>query len=258
MEVSDRIFRYVAIGLGTLLVVGALYFAWHKHSVETQIRELQNRVAQRDQTIEVQKGIFAKLTQQVSDLKTAIDTSTEEGKRLADEVKKSKAELVSVSNAVVQLKEQVAKGKGQQQDLGGGRTKITFDQDFGYARVSGYTITNPPDYELHLGPGGKPLKLTLALTQQKDGSWKTLTSSSDPNVAVDIGVTAVNPNVLKAKWYEGLRLNMDLGVGDGVLAGVGASARFGRFDVGPKVWALTLDGGKVFYGGSLSWAPFAR
>lgn len=265
MEVSDKLLKYIAGGLGVLLVVGALYLAWQKHSFESQVRDLQNEVAKRDQTIEVQKDVYAKLDLQVKDLKSTIDTSTEAGKRLADEVAKSKAELVSVTNTLVKLQKQVAEGKGGQTDVPGPkpgdptRKKVTFGQDFGYARVDGFTLTDPPEYHLELGQGSRPLKLSLALTQQKDRSWRTLVASSDPNVSLDIGVTAVNPFVLEPRWYENLRLTLDLGAGSGgVLAGVGASARFNQFDIGPKIWGVTNGGGSVFYGGSVSWSPFQR
>lgn len=265
MEVSDKIIKYITITLGALLLAGVLYFAYQKHTFEAQVRDLQNQVAQRDKTIEVQKDVYAKLTLQVDDLKTSIDTSTAEGKRLADEVAKTKGELVTVTNTLVQLKKQVAEGKGTQTDVPGGkpgdpaRKRVDFAKDFGFAGVTGFTLTDPPEYHLELGQGSRPLKLALALTQQKDRSWRTLVTSSDSNVAVDIGVTAVNPLVLEPKWYEGLKLTADLGFGSGgALGGVGASFKLGQFDLGPKVWGVTTGGGHTFYGGGVSWAPFQR
>ncbi len=257
MEVSPRLIKYTAIVLGALLTCGALYLAYERRQHSSEVRELQNQLAAKDKTIEVQKDVYAKLTLQVEDLKTSIDTSTAAGQRLADEVKKSKGDLLSVSNALIQLRDQVAKGKGTQTEQAG-RKRVEFGQDFGYARVDGFTLTDPPEFQLKLGQGSRPLKLALALTQQRDRSWRTLVASSDPNVAVDIGITAVNPLILEPRWYEKLRVHLDLGAGDGVLAGAGASYSFGRFDLGPSVWATTLGGGSKFYGLNLSWAPFKR
>lgn len=257
MEVSDKIIKYAAAAMFVLALIagGALYFANRSHQAD--LVRLQNEIAKRDQTIEVQKGVYAKLTVQLDDLKGSIDTTSESGKKLADEVRKSKAELIAVNNALLKLKEQVAQGKGTQTEPTPGRLKVEFAQDFGYARVDGFTLTNPPEYQLRLSQGGTPLRLTLALTQQPDRSWKTLVASSDSNIAVDIGVSSVNPLALEPRWYEKLQLSLSFGVGHGVITGLGASYRLGAFEVGPGVWATT-DGPSVYYGGSISWAPFMR
>jgi hypothetical protein len=258
----DKIWKYLTIGLMAALVALAVYGFFAFRSRDATIAKLMNDVAIRDVTIEVQKGVFTKLTQQLDDVKIAIDQSTTEGKALTAELKKNKAELLAVTNALIQLREQVAKGQGTQTDVPGTkpgdptRKKVTFGQDFGYARVDGFTLTDPPEYELKLGQGSKPLKLELAIAQQKDKSWRTYVTSSDPNVGIDIGVTAVNPYILESSWYEKIKVHADLGVGNGVLGGVGAAYQFGQFDVGPSIWGVTMSGGGVFYGINFSWAPF--
>lgn len=245
-----------------LIAVGAVAYFKVK-AYEKKITDLQNAIAEKDVTLEVQKQIYAKLVIQMDDLKSAIDASTEEGKRLADEVKKNKGELLAVNNALIKLKEQVAKGTGTQTEVAG-RKKVDFAQDFGYARVAGFTLTDPPEFELKLGQGSKPLKITTALEQLPDGSWKTLTSSSDQNVAVEIGVTAVNPYMLEAKWYEKVKLHLDLGIGSALLGGVGASYQVGEFDFGPTIWYTAVkDANQNYVGGAafglnFSWAPFKK
>ena len=251
----DKIYKWAAIAMMAVTFSLATYGYFKFNAYEKQIVKLQNEIAARDTTIEVQKQVYAKLALQLDDLKTTIDTSTAEGKRLAEELKKNKAELVAVNNSIILLKDQVAKGQGQQTDVGG-RKKVEFAQDFGYAKVTGFTLTDPPEYQLKLGQGSKPLKLTMALTQQKDGSWKQFVTSSDENVGVDIGVTAVNPYILEPSWYEKIRVHMDFGVGSGVLGGVGASYQVGQFDFGPSIWGVTSGGGQAFYGLNFSWAPF--
>lgn len=259
LNLSEKTLQIIAGILGVVLAA-IIGFALHQdRRHERELIALQNEVAKRDKTIEVQKQVYAKLIPQIESMKGSIDTNTAEGKRLADEIKKQKAELVSVNNALIKLKDQVAEGIGKQEPVSPGRDKVTFDHDFGFAAVSGFTITNPPEYKLKLYQGSKPLKLTLALTQQEDKSWKSYVASSDDSISVEIGVSAVNPYHFDEKWYEKFSLKLDLGVGDGVLAGFGASYRFGNFNVGPSVWGtISGDNGSVFYGGSFTWSPFKR
>jgi len=266
----EKIGKWAAIVLMIALVALAGLAYWKYSDFQRQIRELQNQVAARDVTIEVQHDVFTKLTQQFSDMKAAIDTSTEEGKNLANEIKKQKAEIVSVTNALIKLKTQIAEGQGSQIEVPGvkpgdpTRKKVAFEKDFGYAAVSGFTITDPPEYHLELGQGSKPLKLTTAVTQQPDGSWRTYITSSDANVAFDIGVSAVNPLVFEPHWYEKVKVHLDLGVGSALVGGVGASYQVGQFDFGPTIWYTAVkDANQNYVGGAafglnFSWAPFKK
>lgn len=258
MEVSNTVFKYLAIGLSIVIVTGAMFIVWDRRQQERRVVDLQNEIAKRDTTIEVQKNVFAKLTQQVDDLKGMIDTSTEEGRALKKQIERSNSEILALQNVVVRLREQIAHGQGQQTQEGD-RTRVVFGQDFGFVRVDGFTLTNPAEYELKLVQGSHPLKLTLTLNQQEDGSWKTLVASSDSNVAVDVGLAGVNPRVLAPSWYEGIKFRADIGLNKaGVLGGLAATLKIGHFDLGPGLWASTNGGGAVWYGGTLAWAPFAR
>jgi len=263
MTISNKLATYIAVILGVLLVVGVLGFAWTQHQHQQQVIVLQNEVAKKDSTVETQRDVYAKLAVQYKDASVALDTSSADVKRLAAEVKKTHADLLSVQSVVVKLRSQVGTGTGTQttEPSAGAevRTKVAFGQDFGYARVDGWTLTNPGEYHLALAQGSRPLKLTVALEQQPDGSWKTLASSSDSSIGLDIGVSAVSPYILRTRWYEDVKLSVDLAASSqGVLGGLGASVRVGQFDLGPKVWGTTVGGGAVFYGGSISWAPFKK
>lgn len=253
----EQIKKYLFLAIAAAVVVAAVAGYLKYRSAVRQIVGLQNEIARRDTTIEVQKQVYAKLILQLDDLKSAIDTSTIEGRRLADELKKNRAQVLAVSNELVKLKDQIASGKGVQSETNG-RKRVEFVQDFGFVRVDGYTLTDPGEFQLKLGQGSRPLRLTTAISQLPDGSWKADVASSDENVAVDIGVAAVNPRVFEPRWYERLKLHLDAGAGlsGGVLAGVGLGYQFGHFDLGPSFWATTL--GNTYAGVNLSWAPFKR
>ncbi len=250
--------KYAALALmAAVLAAGVVGYLKYR-SWQNTIVQLQNELAKRDTTIEVQKQVYARLALQLDDLRSVIDTSTAEGKRLANEIKRNKAELVMVNNNLVKLKEQVASGKGAETDVGG-RKKVEFDKDFGFVHVGGFTLTGPPEFQLKLSQGSRPLKLTTALTQLPDGSWKTDVASSDENVAVEIGVTAVNPLIFQPRWYEKIKINADVAAGgQGILIGLGVSYKLGQFDLGPKIWSVSPDFLSPFYGLGVGWAPFEK
>lgn len=263
MEVSDKLVKYVAVGLGILLVLGALYLAYVRHANAAQVTQLQNEIAKRDQTIEVQKGVYAKLAQDTQNLKGLLDTSQEEQRRLKEELDKSKGQITALTQVNIRLQKQIATGTGPviiippKPGESGPSYQVAFDKTFGLYRVWGSTIAPAGTYVLHLDQE-QDLKLAVALARQKDGSWKSYVTSNDPNTKVDIGVTAIDETVFAIKWYERMKLHIDLGVGDGVFGGVGLSYQFGKFDIGPSVWGFTEGGGRTVYGLNFAWSPFLR
>ena len=256
-----------------VILVLVLGYAWTTSGFQKQILALQNELASKDKTIETQKGLFEKLGQNIKDLQGVIDTSTPQGKELAEEVKKDRAQIAQLTNVVLQLKDQVARGQGKVDQptvihdgtpdhpndipVQPGETRVSFDQQFGVYNVNGWTLAPSGKYELHLNQT-QPLKLVVALARDKDGALHSYVTSSDDGVKADIGVSGLDESLFQPKWYERIKLDMDLGAGDGVLVGVGATYKVAHFDVGPKIWGTTLSGGKVFYGLHLAWAPFER
>jgi hypothetical protein len=145
-----------------------------------------------------------------------------------------------------------------------GRDRIDFNKDFGMIGVKGYTITNPPEAWVSVKQL-RPLKITVAVTQDKDRQWHTYATSSDENTAVDIALSAVNPYILEPKWYEKIQLGLSLAGGSGTggfgfLAGIDATYKIKQFDVGPAVF-VTLGAGTAvtpFFGAKFNWRPFER
>ncbi len=258
----EKLLKYINMAL-IALIVGLSIFAYFKQQqYNRQIRELQNVIAVNDQTIEVQKDLYTKRTQELDDVKGLLGKLTEAEKRLQAELKKAKAQILSLTETNIKLKKALeASGGGTQAEVPGEagqppRLQVNFEHDFGFVAVRGFTLTNPPEYKLSLGNGSRPLKLTTIVSQQPDGTWRTYVQSSDENFDIDIGVSAVNPHITDPKWYERLKVHGDLGVGNGVLGGLGLAYQFGSVDIGGSVWGVTSGGGSVFYGLNFSWAPF--
>jgi len=256
----------IITGLVILLAVGALFGAFKRYQYQKQIVHLQNAAAERDKTIEVQKGVFEKLTIQVKDANDLLNTKDKQLSELANELKHSKEQLLSFNTIAVAWKkayEASIAGKQTVVPAEGGktRTKVEFQKDFGYIGVNGYTLTDPAEAFVHVQQN-RPLKISLAVAQDKDRAWHTYATSSEENVGVDIALTGVNPLILEPKWYEkiGVTSAFGLGLGNqgaGVLLGVGASYQFGKYEVGPSVWLSATNGLTKYYGGTFTWHPFA-
>lgn len=256
---------FIAAGVALLLIVaGAIGFTLVTNGYKNQIRQLQNDVAARDVTIEVSKDVYSRLAVQTVGLQNALDLTAEENDRLMTELKAKKAELLTVQTIAVKWKkayeaEATAHETPVTTPEGVVRRKIEFSKDFGYIIAEGYTLTDPPFAFVRVRQG-HPLRLSVIMTQEPDKSWRGYATSSEENIGVDIEVSAVNPTLLDPKWYEKIGLHADVGVGSGVLVGVGASYKIGKFTVGPSVWgSMGWDvQPKGYLGVTMGWNPFQK
>lgn len=255
-----------------MAVVGAIGFTVSSNIAQGKIVALQNEVAKRDTTIEVQKGVYQKLTLQNKDLRELLDKDDVQLKLLQEQLAKSGANLLAANTLIVKLKTDL-KSSGnvvvmepdpKYPDIV--RLGLDSKDDFAPFRVTGEVVTdcsmeqnNVPSASLKLSQT-RPLKLSVVVSQDKDGTWKTSTTSSEENFQIDIGLSAVNPYMLEPKWYEKIGLQAEIAAGSGILVGVGATYKIGKFQVGPKVWgAMNWDLTPRGYAGvTLGWNPFER
>lgn len=262
----DISLKTIGIAAGVVLlsfIAIAGFMTIKKNAYDARITELQNAVAQRDTTIETQKGVFQRLTIQSKNLEDLLDQKDEQINLLEKELKKGKEELLTANSLVIKWKKAYeAEVAGHQTDVPGEngiiRKKVAFEKDFGYIGVSGFTLTDPPEATIKVQQN-RPLKLSVVVSQDKEGTWKSRATSSEENMQIDITLAAVNPWLLEPKWYENIGLTVELGGGTGFLGGVGATYKIGKFEVGPKGW-FTVGGEPVggFVGAQLLWHPFAR
>lgn len=267
MTISDRLVRIAAWVFGVLLVVGAIGVAWKYKSYEKELLNLRNQVATHENTIEVKEGLYTKKATEFENLQKLLDESKAEQSKLKIELDKNKAEILGLTEFTVKLKKDYeAKLAAKQTEVPGvdgkpGRTKVEFEKEFGPYKISGFTLTNPGEASLKLAQH-RPLRLSLALTQLPDKSWRTYIGSSETDLSVDVQLTSVNPYLLSRKWYERIGVVAYVGggnVGDlgaASIIGVGATIDVHKFSVGPAFWLTThLD---KFYGVSFTWRPFMR
>ena len=271
MEIPNGILKYGSIGLIVLLVALVIFGAVRKSQYESQVIQLQNAVAARDQTIETQKGVYQKLAIQSDNLKGLLDQKDEQLKLLEKQLKKSGDDLLTANTLIVKLKKDLASaGNGTTipvDPVKPGFVGVGFDtkQDLSPFRVTGSTLADcdrkePSTFNVKLSQE-KPLRLSVIVSQSNDGTWKTSTTSSEENFQVDIALAAVNPFMLEPHWYEKIGMSVDMGVGTGpgFLAGAGLSYGFGKFEVGPRAWVVIDKAGvNPFFGAQLLWHPFQR
>jgi hypothetical protein len=259
----------VIVVVTLLVIAGVTWVTIERRSHEGQLAELRNAVASRDATIETSVGVFQRLAMEHGNLSVALDIKDAQVKSLVEDLKKNHEELLVANTLSIKWKkayEGMANAEYSHEDGGTpdsqDRDVVAFHKDFGYIFVYGYTKTNPVEAYIKLEQR-RPLRLTMVVSQKEDDSWVTHVTSSEENVGVDIQLAAVNPKLLDYHWCERLGLMIDLGGGpNGFLGGIGVSAQFGKFELGPKIWAVypagTGTGVAAFYGVSAIWHPFSR
>lgn len=262
------------ISTGVLLVIMAalaVAFTLNRRAYETRIVDLQNQVAARDKTLEVQVGVYQKLTIQANDLSKLVDSKDKQIVELKNQLDKTGAQLLTASSLIIQLKDQVAKGKATvvvtKPTTPDGKTTfaISRTENFGPfavdCKMNGTEPVTPDWIESEISLTQPRLfKVSVIVSQDKDGTWRTTTTSSDEVFKVDIGLAAVNPYLLEPKWYEKIGFDTEVGLGSnpGLLAGIGASYQIGHFELGPKAWIVLDKGASPFFGASMTWHPFAK
>lgn len=262
----EQLKKYAALVIFVALLAVSLWGYLKYRSYEKTLADLRNQVAAKDKTTEELKGKYTKLVQENGDLKS----SDAELQRFLN---KSKQDLIAESQLTAYWKGKYSYEVGHKPltPVSGQPTApaspntcteayATYrgQQDIGFLLLTIDTTTLDPTHKtsLTVEPGSKPLKLTLDLTRDAKQQWHTHVVSSDDRIGVDIGINSVNIEPLQGRWYEKLKLHLDIGAGDGFLAGVGATAQFGQFDLGPSAWFSTVGGGSKFYGANISWALF--
>ena len=266
MEIKYKILKWVIVAMAALLLAGVVYSVLHELSHSKETAALRNELASKDKTIEVAKGVYERLTIESSNLSKLLSSKDSEIVELKKVIKKNdESILVATTVTATWKKAYEALVKGVQTDVPGSqptdpaRKKVSFDKDFGYIGVSGYTLTDPAEAWVSVKQN-RPLRLTVTVTQDDSGKWKTRVASSEENIAYDITLASVNPKMLAERWYERLSLAVEFGGGpDAAIAGLGADVRLGKFRIGPMVWALAGIGKfSMYYGVTFGWSPFKR
>lgn len=215
---------------------------WTTRKTRGEIATLKTELSKHLETIEVQKGVYAIQIFKYDTLQDLFDTKMAEVELLKKHIEDSQAKLLQVERISLYWKKayEAALAANQTEeppvDNGPVRKRVEFAGNLGPIRATGHTLTDPPEAFLKLEQVD-PLRLTVAVAQNKDKTWSAFVTSSDENVAVKVDLAGVNPLVISPKWYE--RVWLDLGAAAlGDPAGyLGLSWRGDRLSVGAMCYA---------------------
>lgn len=220
-----------------LIVVGFLVGNWWSKRVSAvEIARISAQLQKTTETLELSTGLYTKVVAEYSNLVDAFQGSANEIVALKKQLKDSQAELLTANQLTLKWKKAYEALLDSQQSEEGGRKRVDFSGRLGPIKATGHTLTDPPETYLKLEQVD-PLRLTVAVAQNKDKSWSTFVTSSDPNIDVKVDLAGVNPFVFTQKWYQ--RIWLDLGAAAlGDPAGyLGLSWRGDRLSVGAMCYA---------------------
>lgn len=268
MRLVDKI---VAGTLLTAVVALVVVRGCERRSHERELATLRNRIAEQSRTVELERGLYQRKSVELGDLKKMLDSSRDDQAKVSAEIERQKLEIVALNTLVVRWKRAYEGAVDATQhdppdqpptipecaeECAKHRTMVMFGKEFGPIRVTGHTITNPPEGAVKVEQV-RPFELTVALVQAHDGSWSTVVGSSD-DLEVDLSLSAVDPYVFRRRWYERLSVDGTVALGDGLLATVGFAYDVGNISIGP-LYGVVIDGAVGQYlGASVSWRPFER
>jgi len=253
------------IVLAALMLAGAVYVMLEKRSYDNQITAMNNAIAEKDQTIEVKSGLYEKATLETKNLRDLLDGKDTQIADLKKELDKKDQELIAATNLVIKWRADYQALVAATQTVIPGtlptdpsRIKVEFEKDFGPILVRGYTLSEPPEAFVSLHQQ-RPLKLTLALSQDSNKLWHSYVTSSDDNSEVDITLSGVNPYFNDPSWYERLSGTVTIAAGSaGFLGGIGVGVDISQFTISAMAYDSSSNLVAPLYGLGLQWRPFKK
>lgn len=232
--------RYWAIALVVLglLAVGYVGYGCGKRTASGKIADLTTRLVTSEQTVEVEKGLYAKKSAEVDDLKDLVSKLGEDNQTLQKLIDDGKMEVIALNELVIKWKKAykaaVDAHQGEEPPETPGdppRKRVDFQGPVGPFVVKGHTLTDPAQAWLEIDQV-MPLRLKIALTKNRDGTYSTLVDSGTTEVDVDIKVSAIDPKVFDPKWYQRLWLELGADFYGDKAGRVGLSYRWSRWSLG--------------------------
>jgi len=241
-------FRRIVVGLvlcTAAVFVGTLGYSCGQRSRNGQVEQLAQSLTQSEKTVRLKDGLYQTTLVQATDARKLLELRESENADLLRALDAAKARVLTTERVTVKWLPKQAPTEATQTDLPTPATgppvvrkRVDFRHDFGPFLVSGYTLTDPAAGFVTVSQG-RPLSLTLAVSRDPTGRWLSHVSSSDPDVAVDVSLGAVDPGVILPRWYQRVWMTGGLGVLGGTAASVGLEYRGDRFSLGPQcqIWS---------------------
>lgn len=224
-----------------IVVIGIFAYRLGQRSMDDKVSSLAGKLTQAEKTVEITKDVYAtkivELGDQITDALKLLNG--DENKRLRQELDDAKAKILTFEAVDVHLKHPISgKTESTQVEIPANeksskRIRVDFSKDLGPFLVKGFTMTDPGEGFLELSQV-RPLSMTVLVSQNKDGSWASSVTSSDPDIGVNVRLGSVNANVLKPSWIQRIWLSSSFGVWPDRIGSLGVEYRGDRFSFGPS------------------------
>lgn len=205
--------KYLFLLLMAALIAGAVFIWTQKTEYERNIRDLQNKIAEQSVTMKVKDQVYEKLAADQTNLQSLIDKNTEQGKELADRLKETKSQVLSLSSALLSANSKLDKLLASQGNPDGSWTSPVDAHD-GPLYLRG-SITAGPKKEDGIRPrleyGIDKLALDLVVSQGSDGSWKA-DAAVPPPVTLTFKNVHVNTYAAKGEWWKQFNFTLQMGM----------------------------------------------
>jgi len=262
--------KYISAVLVVLLMVAAGALAYQRWDFSNQRRDLNNKLAKVQKMQKETETAYSRLAIETEDLRT----SKKDLQKVIDDRDES---ILALSQANLKLKDKIVRVENAKQtivDRGGNtvepdsgevtgcesdlRVRVDFEQEDDPLKVSGHTLTNPPEAEIKI-EWLRALNLELVLTKNDDGTFRVyLDSETSDFIPADLKLQ-VDPSVLDYRWYQNISLGSNVLFGEtGLLFGISANYNiFSNFMLGP-MFTVGYVGEKAetFYGVNVVWHPW--
>jgi hypothetical protein len=234
--------------VGSVLLVSSLAvitFDLGSCSRNKEIEELSLRLAKSEETVEVGKGLYSTAIVELKSAEILLDGTREEISLLEKQLEDTGAKLLTAQQLTIKWKnayeailnaDQVDLPPDPTDTTSPIRKRVNFSGKLGPIQASGYTITDPAQAFLKLEQI-EPLVLTVAVAQNKDGTWTSYTTSSDDNVGIKVNLAGVSPRILSEKWRQRIWFDVGAAVLGDYAGTVGMSYRGSRYSLGAFCFA---------------------
>jgi hypothetical protein len=233
--------RSIVTVLLVLLAVGAvgyIFYGCGARSRDDEVAEIATRLAANETTLEIQRGLYATKIVEMGDLTKLLDDTRDEVKALKKQIDASQAQLLTTQQLVVKWKKAFEGAvNAHQSEPEPGRKRVDFEKGFGPIGVTGFTLTDPAEGFVSVQQL-RPLKLVVAVARNRDGTWASYVTSSEPDMAVDVTLGGVDVGVLSLGWRQRIWIDAGVDFVAGRRVSLGASYRFDRVSLGAacSVW----------------------
>jgi len=257
----DTLSKVIIAVLGVAVLGLAGYTVWEKIDRDKQFVVLQNKIAEQAVTIKVKDSVYEKLATDQKNLQDLLDKNTKQGKELADRLKETKAEVATLTTAVINANVKIDKLLDKPVVNPDKSWTSPVDEKNGPLYVRGAITAGPTadnGIRAKLDYGVEDLNLDLTVSQTPDGAWKA-DAAVPPPLKLEFKRVAVNSHIFDKKWYENFNFSLMMAFNskDGQ-GGLGIGYKLPNFNITGLVIGTSAGDNHVMYGGQLTWFPWER